>query len=448
MSDGLTTRGGQAAAETPPPSTTVKEGTLPESVNRAAQRWRSLWLRVRSITPSGLAHFIMVLLAFGALAWLIWHTWLTLIPFEVGLLVAYITLPIVNALDRFMPRRLGVFVVLLGVLAVFVVFLVALIPALSGEVGNFLASLPPPERLRAVFLGLAAALRRFPDPVQVFVRTWLQQAVATGEVNLTSFVRNLMAGLVTGALSLFGAVSFLLGFIVLPTWLFPVLGDSPAARRTLQRSLPGWMQPDFWAVARILDRTFGVFLRGQMLRAVAITVLVWLGLYTLERLGWPVQAKLVLAMWAGFMELIPTIGPLLGALPALVVGIANSPEMALAVLAVIVIAQLLEGHFVAERVENAVVDIHPAVLVPALVAVSQLGLIWVLLAAPLLAVIRDLYRYIYGRLSDPPKPAGILPSGESVIAVERERPRLPLARPVAVRPTGRSARPGSATTQK
>jgi len=55
------------------------------------------------------------------------------------------------------------------------------------------------------------------------------------------------------------------------------------------------------------------------------------------------------------------------------------------------------------------VKIHPAILVVILVIASQFGLIWLFLGAPLAQITYDLYRYVYGRLSDPPRPAGLLP---------------------------------------
>lgn len=52
---------------------------------------------------------------------------------------------------------------------------------------------------------------------------------------------------------------------------------------------------------------------------------------------------------------------------------------------------------------------------PLLIILSQFGPLWIILAAPLAAVVRDLFRYAYSRLDDPPRPAGFLP-GERMIA--------------------------------
>jgi hypothetical protein len=64
---------------------------------------------------------------------------------------------------------------------------------------------------------------------------------------------------------------------------------------------------------------------------------------------------------------------------------------------------------------------HPAILVPAIVALTQFGLIWLFLAGPLVAIVDDLVRYAHGRLSEPPKPAGVIP-GEAPAAAQASAP--------------------------
>ena len=96
---------------------------------------------------------------------------------------------------------------------------------------------------------------------------------------------------------------------------------------------------------------------------------------------------------------------MLGAL----VGFSASPGTGLAVLGMYYLVQRLVGAFVGSRVERRVSDLHPAILVLVIVALSQLGWQWIFLAAPVTAVARDLWRYAFGRLGDPPRPAGALP---------------------------------------
>jgi hypothetical protein len=75
-------------------------------------------------------------------------------------------------------------------------------------------------------------------------------------------------------------------------------------------------------------------------------------------------------------------------------------------------------------------SVHPAILVPGVVMIGQFGLLWLLLSAPIVAIAVDLVRYVHGRLSDPPRPAGVLPR-DAVPASARPgsaaAPRIPSA---------------------
>jgi hypothetical protein len=56
-----------------------------------------------------------------------------------------------------------------------------------------------------------------------------------------------------------------------------------------------------------------------------------------------------------------------------------------------------------------VLDVHPGLLIPGIVVLSQFGVLWLLAAAPVIAILRDSVRYLAGRLAEPPQPAGVLP---------------------------------------
>ena len=131
----------------------------------------------------------------------------------------------------------------------------------------------------------------------------------------------------------------------------------------------------------------------------------------LEQLGLlAIEYKLLAAVLAGLMELIPDIGPFLWAIPAGAIGFANSLEMGLALLGTYFLGRWLVHRLLVSRFEHRVMGgIHPAFLVVAIVALSQFGVLWLFLAAPVVVIARDLFRYPYGRLSDPPRPAGLLP---------------------------------------
>jgi predicted PurR-regulated permease PerM len=142
--------------------------------------------------------------------------------------------------------------------------------------------------------------------------------------------------------------------------------------------------------------------------------------------------KLVLAIFAGLMHLIPSVGPIIAGVLFFVGGSLTSLETGIALVALYFGIMFIVGRFVSPHFERRYINIHPAVLIVAIVALSEFGIFWVLLAAPVTAILRDTYRYIQGRLSEPPKPAGLLPDvplPEGMLANEPEPStiRVPIA---------------------
>jgi predicted PurR-regulated permease PerM len=114
----------------------------------------------------------------------------------------------------------------------------------------------------------------------------------------------------------------------------------------------------------------------------------------------------------GVMELVPYIGPILGALPPLIVALFTHPIAALWVLLLFIGMQQLEGHVVAPQVFGKTLRINPLLVIFALLIGLQLyGVVGALVALPILSVLRETVIYLNRHLSLEPwqrSPAGLL----------------------------------------
>jgi hypothetical protein len=112
----------------------------------------------------------------------------------------------------------------------------------------------------------------------------------------------------------------------------------------------------------------------------------------------------------GTAQVIPQLGGLIGALPIVLIALArqDEPAAAVALLVVYVIALQIVKMAVGARLGRDL-NVRPAIALPAFAVISQIGLVWLLLSAPILVVARNTVRYLRGRLSEPPLPAGVLP---------------------------------------
>lgn len=383
--------------------------------------WQELWARVRAITPSQAAHFALVGGALALIGWLLWQNRFSLTPFFFGIILAYISLPLVNGLDRLLPRWMAILLVMAAELGVFVFMVGTLGPALAQQLAGFLELLPTPLRLRGLFDRLVGYLQSLPEPARDLIRASLEPTVARLRENLLEILRALLDAALISLLELANASGFILSFLIVPTWIFAVLLNHQAGLQALDRLLAPWLRPDFWAVVRLVDRPLRGFLGGQVVMGLSVGTLSYLALLLIERVGLAdVQFPLLLAVVAGLLELIPLVGPLLYVLIAGLAGLTVSPQLAGTLLLVALGTQLLANWLIWPRLERRYASaVPPVLLAVAVVIISQVGLLWLLLAGPLTAIAVDLFRYVYGRLADPPRPAGLLPDEAQPAAARR-----------------------------
>ena len=114
------------------------------------------------------------------------------------------------------------------------------------------------------------------------------------------------------------------------------------------------MRETLYSIGAVLRR----WLLAQSLLAVAVTLIVAVGLLAL---GAPFAVPL--AVLAGLMEFVPYIGPLVAAVPAVVVGFAESPQLAGWIALLYFAVQLLESYLLAPLVQHRAVDLPPAMVI-------------------------------------------------------------------------------------
>lgn len=140
---------------------------------------------------------------------------------------------------------------------------------------------------------------------------------------------------------------------------------------------------DLWHRAQ---RKIGYWMQGQLLLGILIGVLVFLGLTILQ-----VRYALVLAILAAILELIPFFGPILSAVPAVLLGFSVSVPKGLMVLGFYIIIQQFENHLIYPLVVNKIVGLPPLVVILALLVGAQLaGFLGLILAVPVATVLMEL----------------------------------------------------------
>lgn len=383
----------------------------PSTIEQSKQAWRNLGNKIASITPKQAGRLLMGLIAVGVIGYVAIASWPALLPFLVGGAIAYTVLPLVNALDKILPRFLAALFGVLLALAVLAGLVYIVVPPLVTQLMRLINVLPDAREVQEI-TGSIAAGSRFSQLPPVIQKQVLD-VVATSLNRMQEAAGGVIPSLFNGQpiLTLVNTFSNILGLVVLPTWALVLLKDQPRAWPTFANVLPPGMRRDARALIRIVDDAFGTFFRGQVIVGIAVGIATYAGLYLLDRyLGVPVVYKLPLAAIAGLLQLIPEVGPMVNIIGTALLALITFGRLpALEVIALYMGIQWLTGKIVADRFEP-MSDLHPAVLVLVIVTLTQLGPLWFFLAAPIASVARDIWRYLFGRLKEPSLPAGLLPS--------------------------------------
>lgn len=375
----------------------------------AARRWAELRDNVASTTPQAIGRAALTVAVVAGSLWVAVATWPTLLPFMVGGLIAYMLLPVVDALDAVMPRGLAAGLSVLGVLAAIVAVGVIVGPPLVRAFAQLAVDLPTAADINAALDRARTQLASLPEGSAAAVIPVLATLAATARdvvASLPARTDALTQDLLRILLDTLGAV---LGLIVLPTWMLSVISQQRRGRLAVDRELAPWLRRDLWAIVAIVDRAVGSYLRGYVLAAGLVGVLTYFGLQATMRLGGPTfQEPLALATLAGATQVVPVVGPLAGALPALLI-LPVAPDRAAAYLVIYIAARVIGTMAVGARLRDRYEGVPAVILVPGVVVLGQFGLLWLLLSAPILTVAADIVRYLHARLSEPPLPAGVLP---------------------------------------
>ncbi len=359
-------------------------------------------LTTSSMSPARRNRLLLVAALLLLVVGLLWAARSALAPYILALVLAYLVLPIVNRLDallrRLLPhvrftRALAIAATYLLVIGLVALFFSLVLPVIGQQFVVLWDSradlLAGAQSLAEEFLGWYRV--SVPQEIQAQVDKSLSQVGGT----LTGALQK---GITRTLTVVTGTVSTLIGFLVIPFWLFYVLHDQTRATRGIIALIPARIRADALNLMRITDGIMSKYLRGQLLLCVFIGVLSTAGL---TLLGVPYPA--VLGLIAGIFEILPFIGPFIGLVPAAIVAAIQDPLLGLWTVLLFLSIQQIENLFLVPRISGKAVELHPALIMVVLVIGGQVAGLWgMILAAPLTAIIRDVFKYLYLRLQDEP----------------------------------------------
>ena len=317
---------------------------------------------------------VLIVLGLAALVFLVWQLRILLLMLFGAIVIASIFRAVADTISRFTRLPAGL------ATGLAIILVLGSLGALIALFGNHVA-----QQIATLRETLPSAWRALEERI--------------GDIGLSNQLDRLVATITTpggGSLSGFGRALLSIGSGVADLLVVIFAGIYLAT------------QPNFYRIGAIKlvprarrkiaaeamlesERALRLWLKGQAVAMVVVGLLVGFGLWAL---GMP--SALTLGLLAGVLEFIPFAGPIIAAIPAVLIALAVSPELALWVTLLYVAVQQFEGNLLTPLVQQYAVDLPGAVLLFSLIGFGTLfGTLGVILAAPLAVVTMVLVKRLY-----------------------------------------------------
>lgn len=288
--------------------------------------------------------------------WLIYIIRDLLLILFVGLILMSALSPLINLFSKLkLPKALGIAITYIIIIAAISGLFALILPPLIEETGKLVSTLPP--LLDKLFTNITID------------KTVLQ-------TQLTSFSKNIFS--IT--LSIFDNLLTIIFLLVLTFYLL-------LERENLEERFAALFIGRSERVKKLIvkiEEKLGGWLRGQLVLSLIIGILSYVGLTILG-----IPYALPLATVAGVMEVVPVIGPIVSAIPSVMIALTISPILSLGVAAMYFVIQQLENHLIVPQVMKRAVGLNPLVVILAIAVGSRLlGITGALLAVPIAVVLQ------------------------------------------------------------
>lgn len=309
-----------------------------------------------------------------------------LISIVLAFVINYILAPIVKAIERAgLARKIGVTCLFLIITVFFIVSIYILLPGITIQVSAFKDELP--KLIEGTTTLLAKVEQRLNsisyDLYQIDMSKSVEKALSQFSIRFFEDLPDLIS-------------SSLAVLLLAPFFAFFMLIDGQAITKKILALVPN----NFFELALNLQHQMNVqlggFIRARLFEAGIVGVVVWLGLAIT---GFPYAV--LLGFFAGLTNLIPYIGPVFGAVPAILIALINAVSglELLVVAAVYVIAQLIDNFFIVPLVVAKIVNLHPVTVAIVIIIGAQLGgILGMIISIPVASMLKLTVIAIYDHL--------------------------------------------------
>jgi len=355
---------------------------------RGAEEEPYTWFSAQTVDVSwkALLSVLLIILISGYVLAFVQRIWTIFLIIVMAIFFAYLIYPVIRWLNRRLPLILSILIVYAVIAAIVGVGLTYLIPAISNEVTTLSRDWPAIQsKLTAsiqnphskLFMHLPPALRDQIARLPQAVTTWMQT--------------HGMAAAGNAIMVLIGTVAIIGACIAVPVLAAYLLYDSETIKRFFMGFVPSRRREKTLELLSELEQVVGGFIRGQLLVGASVGTLIAVGLMLV---GEPYA--ILIGVAAGALDLIPYIGPVIAAIPALTIAfVSGGVHLAVLVAVVFVVANQIEGHVIAPNIISRTIQLSPSAVVVAILIGGELnGVLGMFMAVPVAGIIRVLLLHV------------------------------------------------------
>lgn len=298
-------------------------------------------------------------------------------PILLASILYYILRPLVRLLEKGrVPRSVAILLVYCLVIIFIGIVSSQVVPILMEQIGVLTST--PSKNIELVKEKTADIIQFF--NINFISLAQIKELATTYLYKINELIsENIVAAVAT-------TTRFAVWLLITPFILYYFLKDDHAIYRLLIWPVPQDYKPEAQQVAKEIDSTLSTFITGQLLVAVSLSFLLFIGYVAIG-----LDNAFILAVFAMICFTIPFFGTFIALIPATLVALSQGPWMALKVLIVMAIAQVIESNFVSPQIMAQRLKIHPLALMLILLASGSLyGVLGLFLATPIYAVARVL----------------------------------------------------------
>ena len=297
-------------------------------------------------------------------------------PLFIGLVLAWLFNPLITWMQKHKIKRvfgaLIVFIVLIGLLAL---MLIEIVPVIIEQVQtiNFGKITSDVQNWINNFTIEGIDLTSTKEAIIKKITELASEFDAASIISwITTAVSKIISGLGTFWLGL------MVGFFLLIKF-----NEAPA---NLKLIIPTKYKKEVWGLLSRINYILNKFIRGTLYSSLIIFGATFIGLLILK-----VPAAIILAIFCAVTNVIPYIGPYIGAVPAIIIGFTVSPLTGILVIVILAVIQTIEGNILSPIIMGKTVKLSPVtILIGLLVFGYFLGMLGMIIATPIIAVIKEI----------------------------------------------------------